>query len=71
MLRDIMLQQEEISGANMLLKAQISEIIAAMKHNILDYIAACDKVEESEHSLRELGRSAAFQSAIEKLESQR
>ena len=71
MLRDIMLQQDEINSANTLLKTKTAEIISSLKHNILDYISACDKVDECEHFLREFGRSDAFQSAIDKLENQR
>lgn len=71
MLRDILLQQDEINVANKLLSERITVLIASLKHNIVDYVTACDKVEDCERSLREFGRSAAFQSAIDKLESQR
>ncbi len=71
MLRDILLQQEDISKANERLKTRAADIIASIKHSIVDYIAAYDKVEECERFLREFGRSAAFRSAIDKLESQR
>lgn len=71
MLRDILLQQEEISGADAVLRATITDIIAVLRHDIVDYVAACEKVESCERSLRDFGRSVAFQSAIERLESQR
>ena len=71
MLRDILHQQEAISGADSVLKTKIADIIASLRHDIVDYVAACDKVDSCERSLRESGRSAAFQSAIERLESQR
>lgn len=71
MLRDILIQQEEISNANLILKKQIAEIIETLKHNILNYVIACEKAKECENSLREFGRSAAFQAVIKKLEKQR
>ena len=71
MLRDILLQQEEISRADTVLKAKITDVIAVLRHDIVDYVASCEKAESCERSLRDFGRSIAFQSAIERLESQR
>ena len=71
MLQTILLQQEEIHLADAHLKRRISEITEALKHNILDYIAAHESVKECELSLHDHGRSEAFQASIEKLEQQR
>ena len=71
MLREILLQQVEISEANSVLHDNISSLLDILKHNIIDYVAACEKVADCERVLRETGRSEAFQAEIEKLEKQR
>lgn len=71
MIRDILLQQKEIGEAYSQLKEQINSIEDVLKHNIIDYVATVQKIDESERFLREFGRSEAFQSTINQLERQR
>lgn len=71
MLRDILLQQDEIGNADKILKKCVAEIIEQLKHDILHYISACKNANEYERQLHDSGRSDAFKSAIEKLEKKR
>ena len=71
MLQDILLQQEEINSANLLLREKVSEIIEIAKRNIQAYVAERDQVADCERFLHDFGSSIVFQSAIEKLEKQR
>ena len=71
MLQGIILQQEEISSANIMFKNNVADILEAAKHNILDYMACHKKIEECENFLRVFGRSDAFLSTIKKLKEKR
>ena len=71
MIRGILLQQPSINSAHRVLEGKISEIIAATKRNIEEYVSHVDREKACERRLSEFGRSAAFKSSIEKLEKQR
>lgn len=71
MLRDIILQQEEIKNSNTYMVRQVGDIIKFAKHGIVDYIAAYKKIQDCDASLKEFGRSEAYQVAIANLQKQR
>ena len=71
MIREILLQQEDINNANQQLQRSIDSIIDVVRHDILDYVTAVQRIEESERSLLTFGRSEAFLSTIKQLEGQR
>ena len=71
MLEDLLLQQDEIAKAHIHLKARIAEITTETRKNIIDYVAAREKVQDCEKKLRETGGSEAYRATIERLESSR
>ncbi len=71
MLQDILVQQADISKAQEILKAQITRCTEEVKHSILDYVSAYERMNEAEKRLLNFGRSEAFISSIDKLEKQR
>ena len=71
LIRDILLQQDDISNADQLLKRRIAEICEEIKHRIVDYVSVTEKAVKCEELLQEEGRSEAFESSILKLSDQR
>ena len=71
MLEDLLLQQDEIAKAHTHLKARIAEITTETRKNIIDYVAAREKIQACEKKLREIGGSEAYRATIERLESSR
>lgn len=71
MLEELLLQQDEIVKAHIHLKARIAEITTETRKNIIDYVAACKKVQNCEKKLRETGGSEAYRATIRRLESSR
>ena len=71
MIREILLQQPSIYFAHSVLEGKISEILAATKKSIEDYVSHVEQEKACERQLSEDGRSAAFKSSIQKLEKQR
>lgn len=71
MLKEILLQQEEIKEASIELNGKLSAIKESIKHSILDFVATVDKIDECEQDLLNFGRSNAFESVISQLEKQR
>lgn len=71
MIKKLLLQQDEIDKAHTHLKAQIAEIMTETRKNIIDYVAACEKVQDCEKKLRETGGSEAYRATIGRLESSR
>ena len=71
MLKEILLQQPDISSAHSILTQTISEILNKTKQDIDDYVECIKKVKAFEKQLSETGRSAAFKATIKKLEQQR
>ena len=71
MIEKLLLQQDEIAKAHTRLKARIAEITTETRKNIIDYVAAREKVQDCEKKLRETGGSEAYRATIERLESSR
>ena len=71
MIRGILLQQPSIQSAHDVLEERISEILAAVKRNIADYVSHVEQASICETQLSEHGRSVAFKSSIKKFEKQR
>ena len=71
MVRKILLQQDTVNTAYGILERKISEIEDSVKHNILDYTIAVQKINDCERQLLDHGRSAAYKASIAKLEAQR
>ena len=71
MIEELLLQQDKIVKAHTPLKARISEITTETRKNIIDYVAACEKVQDCEKKLRETGGSEAYRATIRRLESSR
>ena len=71
MIRDILLQQQNINLAHINLNKDIEEILKEVKNNIEEYISCIKNAEEYEKKLKEYGRSEAFLAEIKRLEKQR
>ena len=69
-LRDVLLQNENLKKAEEHLKNEVSNKIQLVKHHILDYVECVNRVEECERFLIEHGRSAAYSATVLDLERQ-
>lgn len=69
-LRDVLLQNDDLKKAEEYLKNEVSNKIQLVKHHILDYVECVDRAEKCERILDEHGRSAAYSPMVLDLERQ-